>query len=270
METIKVFTAFSGYDSQMMALQRVAERHDGMIGFDLVGWSEIDKYAIKAHDLLFPEYKDRNYGDISKIDWPAVPDFDLFTYSSPCQDWSNAGLQRGGEEGSGTRSSLLWECRKAIIAKKPKYLLLENVKALVGKKFRPYFDKWCNELSEYGYNNYWKVMNARDYGVPQNRERVFLLSIRKDADDGNFVFPQKFELKEFLKDKLEDSVDDKYYLSEKSIEGFMGHNERHEEKGTGFLFKPKDANRGGGQSATCLRANSAICATDNTIKYEDE
>ena len=84
MQTIKVFTAFSGYDSQMMALQRVAERHDGMIGFDLVGWSEIDKYAIKAHDLLFPEYKNRNYGDISKIDWPAVPDFDLFTYSSPC------------------------------------------------------------------------------------------------------------------------------------------------------------------------------------------
>ena len=79
METIKVFTAFSGYDSQMMALQRVAERHDGMIGFDLVGWSEIDKYAIKAHDLLFPEYKDRNYGDISKVDWSVVPDFDLFT-----------------------------------------------------------------------------------------------------------------------------------------------------------------------------------------------
>ena len=269
MQTIKVFTAFSGYDSQMMALQRVAERHEGMIGFDLVGWSEIDKYAIKAHDLLFPEYKDRNYGDISKIDWPVVPDFDLFTYSFPCTDVSNSGLQKGLEEGSGTRSSLLWECRKAIIAKKPKYLLLENVKALVGKKFKPYFDKWCNELSEYGYNNYWQVMNAKDYGVPQNRERVFLLSIRKDVDDGNFVFPQKFELKEFLKDKLEDAVDDKYYLSEKSIEGFMGHNERHEEKGTGFLFKPKDANRGG-QSATCLRANPALAPTDNTIRYEDE
>ena len=99
-------------------------------------------------------------------------------------------------------------------------------------------------------------------------ERVFLLSIRRDVDEGSFVFPAKFQLTEFLKDKLEDAVDDKYYLSEKSIEGFMGHNERHEEKGTGFLFKPKDANRG--QSATCLRANSAICATDNTIRYEDE
>ena len=86
MKTIKVFTAFSGYDSQMMALNRVADRHKGEIDFELVGWSEIDKYAIKAHDLIFPQYKDRNYGDISLIDWNKVPDFDLFTYSSPCQD----------------------------------------------------------------------------------------------------------------------------------------------------------------------------------------
>ena len=588
METIKVFTAFSGYDSQMMALNRVAERHKGEIDFDLVGWSEIDKYAIKAHDLIFPQYKDRNYGDISQIDWAQVPDFDLFTYSAPCfiagtlihteegykpiekikvgdkvlshnneycmvekighkpsqdiyrvvgsmfdeivctgehpfytremyryghkrerrfrepqwtaakdlsrntylgyaintkselpqwagsidnrwghhrqvnklqpllskqefwyimgryvgdgwkkigqtgngiiiccsnrnedslisafnelgwkaykstertvykytvysnelcsfvdrygylahgkridsetmnlpiemlksfidgvmdsdgcftnneykissvsrelvyglqqciakvyhrsvrmykcrrpnktiiegrevnqrdtytivwhehrkqdkafyedgyiwfpfqkiekldesnlvyniqvadshsytangaivhncQDWSVAGLQRGGKEGSGTRSSLLWECRKAVIAKRPKYLLLENVKALVSKKFIPYFKKWCDELNEYGYYNYWKVMNAKDYGVPQNRERVFLVSIRKDVDSGDFLFPEEFELTTFLKDVLEENVDDKYYLSEKSIEGFISHNDNHESKGTGFI-----------------------------------
>ena len=219
MKIIKVFTAFSGYDSQMMALNRVAERHKGEIDFELVGWSEIDKYAIKAHDLIFPQYKDRNYGDISQIDWNKVPDFDLFTYSSPCQDWSAAGLQRGGQEGSGTRSSLLWECRKAIITKKPKYLLLENVKALVGKKFIPYFNKWCYELEGYGYYNYWRVMNAKDYGVPQNRERVFLLSIRKDIDNSDFIFPKEFELTTCLKDVLEEAVDEKYYLSENSIEG---------------------------------------------------
>ena len=226
-EIIKVFTAFSGYDSQMMALNRVADRHKDEISFDLVGWSEIDKYAIKAHDLIFPQYKDRNYGDISKIDWSQVPDFDLFTYSSPCQDWSSAGLQRGGQEGSGTRSSLLWECRKAIIAKKPKYLLLENVKALISKKFRPYVDKWCRELEEYGYYNYWNVMNAKNYGIPQNRERVFLLSIRSDVDSGNFFFPEGLELTTFLKDVLEENVDEKYYLSEKSIEGFISHNDIH-------------------------------------------
>ena len=232
METIKVFTAFSGYDSQMMALNRVAERHKGDIDFDLIGWSEIDKYAIKAHNLIFPQFKDRNYGDISKIDWDKVPYFDLFTYSSPCQDWSAAGLQRGGQEGSGTRSSLLWECRKAIIAKRPKYLLLENVKNLVSLKFLPYFKKWCRELEDYGYYNYWKVMNSKDYGVPQNRERVFLLSIRNDVDNGDFVFPEEFELSTFLKDVLEENVDDKYYLSEKSISGFLTLN--YKEGGPGF------------------------------------
>ena len=152
-----------------------------------------------------------------------------------CQDWSVAGLQRGGKEGSGTRSSLLWECRNAVIAKRPKYLLLENVKALVSKKFIPYFKKWCDELNDYGYYNYWKVMNAKDYGVPQNRERVFLVSIRKDVDSGDFLFPEEFELTTFLKDVLEENVDDKYYLSEKSVEGFISHNENHESKGTGFI-----------------------------------
>ena len=235
METIKVFTAFSGYDSQMMALNRVAERHKGEIDFDLVGWSEIDKYAIKAHDLIFPQYKDRNYGDISQIDWAQVPDFDLFTYSFPCTDISNSGLQKGLDEDSGTRSSLLWECRNAVIAKRPKYLLLENVKALVSKKFIPYFKKWCDELNDYGYYNYWKVMNAKDFGVPQNRERVFLVSIRKDVDSGDFLFPEEFELTTFLKDVLEENVDDKYYLSEKSVEGFISHNDNHESKGTGFI-----------------------------------
>ena len=87
---IRVFTAFSGYDSQCMALERAG------IDYDLVGWSEIDKYAILAHDAIFPQFKGRNYGDITKIDWNSVPDFDLFTYSSPCQDFSKAGRMRGG------------------------------------------------------------------------------------------------------------------------------------------------------------------------------
>lgn len=110
---IRVFTAFSGYDSQCLALERLKQNFPDF-DYELVGWSEIDKYAIQAHNALFPQWADRNYGDISKIDWNEVPDFDLFTYSSPCQDFSNAGLQRGGEEGSGTRSSLLWECRRSF------------------------------------------------------------------------------------------------------------------------------------------------------------
>ena len=182
---MKVFTAFSGYDSQCMALDRLKE--DFGFDYELVGWSEIDKYAIQAHNAIYPQWSDRNYGDISKIDWEQVPNFDLFTYSSPCQDFSNAGLQRGGEEGSGTRSSLLWECRKAILAKKPKYLLMENVAALVSKKFLPLFNKWQTELEGYGYKNFAQVLNAKDYGIPQNRERIFLISI---LGDEKYHFPQ--------------------------------------------------------------------------------
>ena len=256
---LRVFTAFSGYDSQCMALDRIG------IPYTLVGWSEIDKNAIMAHNAVYPQYADRNYGDIQQIDWKQVPDFDLFTFSSPCQDFSSAGLQRGGQEGSGTRSSLLWECRKAIIEKKPKYLLLENVKALVSKKFIGLFNKWLNELEGYGYTNYWQVLNAKDYGVPQNRERVFCVSILDD--DSIYNFPLPFPLEKRLKDVLEPEVDDKYVLSDTAIEGFLKHNLNHLAKGTGFLFKPKEVDLpGGGKVANCLRVNSALCPTDNTIK----
>ena len=206
---LKVFTAFSGYDSQCMALDRLKNDFPEF-DYELVGWAEIDTYAIKAHNAVYPQWADCNYGDISKINWDEVPDFDLFTYSSPCQDFSNAGLQRGGEEGSGTHSSLLWECRRAIIAKKPKYLLLENVAALVSKKFLPLFNKWQLELESYGYSNYAQVLNAKDYGIPQNRERIFLVSI---FGDEKYSFPKPFPLELRLKDMLEKEVDEKYYLS---------------------------------------------------------
>ena len=224
---LRVFTAFSGYDSQCMALDRIG------IPYELVGWSEIDKFAIQAHNAVYPQYADRNYGDISKIDWASVPDFDLFTYSFPCTDISNAGVQKGLEEGSGTRSSLLWECCKVIETKKPKYLLMENVKALVSKKFLPYYNKWEQYLAGFGYDNYCKVINATECGVPQNRERIFIVSILDN--DKTFHFPEPYPLTKMLKDVLEQEVDDKYVLSEKSIEGFLQHNENHEEKGTGFV-----------------------------------
>ena len=206
---MKVFTAFSGYDSQCMALDRLG------IDYNLVGWSEIDKYAIQAHNAVYPQYADRNYGDICKIDWIKVPDFDLFTYSFPCQDISNAGLQRGLKEGSGTRSGLLWECRKAIEIKRPKYLLMENVKALTSEKFLPYLQKWLFFLESMGYSNFTKVLNSKDYGVPQNRERVFCVSI---LGEERYYFPKPFKLEKRLKDVLENNVDESYYLSKKLID----------------------------------------------------
>ena len=210
---IRIFEAFAGYGSQSLALERL-KRSFPNFDYEVVGISEIDKYAIDAYNALHPGVT--NYGDISKINWDEVPDFDLFTYSSPCQDFSSAGLQRGGQEGSGTRSSLLWECRRAIIAKKPKYLLLENVAALVSEKFLPLFNKWQAELESYGYSNFAQVLNAKNYGVPQNRERVFLVSILDD--DARYHFPEPFKLEKRLKDVLESNVDEKYYLSDKMID----------------------------------------------------
>lgn len=251
---LRVFTAFSGYDSQCMALDRAG------IDYELVGWSEIDKYAIAAHNAVYPQYAGRNYGDISKIDWQKVPDFDLFTYSSPCQDFSAAGLQRGGTKGSGTRSSLLWECERAIAAKRPKYLLFENVAALVSQKFIRLFNEWQLLLERMGYTNFTQVLNAKDYGVPQNRERVFMVSIR-DCEQP-YYFPKPIPLTKRIKDVMEDNVPEKYYLSERALNGFEKHNENHKAKGTGFIFKPKTGN----DVANALRANGGLNATDNTIK----
>lgn len=213
MKKIRVFEAFAGYGSTALAMKKLQVEFPDIVEFEFVGISEIDKYAIQAYNALHPNVP--NYGDISKIDWSQVPDFDLFTYSSPCQDFSNAGLQKGGTEGSGTRSSLLWECRRAIVAKRPKYLLLENVAALVSQKFLPLFNKWQAELASYGYSNFAEVLNAKDFGVPQNRERVFLVSI---LGGNSYHFPKPFKLEKRLKDVLEENVDEKYYLSDKMID----------------------------------------------------
>ena len=211
---IKVFTAFSGYDSQCLALDRLSKNFPDFT-YELVGWSEIDKYAIKAHDAIYPQWADRNFGDISKIDWNQVPDFDLFTYSFPCTDISSAGQQKGLEKGSGTRSSLLWECQKAIEIKRPKYCLMENVSALVSEKFLPFFLEWERLMCRYGYDNFNKVLNAKDYGVPQNRERIFMVSIHNPSS--TYYFPEPFKLEKRLKDVLEQNVDEKYYLSDKLV-----------------------------------------------------
>lgn len=222
---LKVFTAFSGYDSQCMALDRLG------IDYELVGWSEIDKYAIMAHNAVFPQYKNRNFGDISKIDWGNVPNFDLFTYSFPCTDISSAGQQKGLEEGSGTRSGLLWECKKAIELKRPKYLLMENVKALAQKKFLPYLHKWHLFLTQMGYTNFTQILNSKNFGVPQNRERIFMISILGDAW---FDFPKPFLSDRKLKHLLEQNINDSYYLSQRSLSSFI--RKVQKEKGNGFAL----------------------------------
>lgn len=223
---LKVLELFAGYGSQHMALTRLGIETECHI-------SEIDKFAIKAYNQLHGETF--NHGDICKIDETKLPQYDLITYSSPCQDFSVAGKQQGGDKNSGTRSSLLWECERIIKAVKPKYLLMENVKNLVGKKHKHNFDAWLKVLEELGYDNYWQVLNAKDYGIPQNRERVFVVSIRKDLNE-TYTFPPKKELKLKFKDFLESEVEDKYKISSTRLESIKKSTFNQDK----IRIKPKD------------------------------
>lgn len=226
---IRVFEAFCGYGSQAIALQRLKDDCPNF-DYEVVGVSEVDKYAIKAYEAIHGHCP--NYGDIREINWKIVPAFDLLTYSFPCTDVSIVGKQRGLSEGSGTSSSLLWECAKAIRAKKPKYLIMENVKNILSKKFISDYQKWVDYLTEQGYTTYTQVLDALDYGVPQHRERVFAVSIR---GGGNYCFPNKLGSRATLDDVLEDCVEDKYYLSEKALDYF---NRVNADKSHNHKFKP--------------------------------
>ena len=257
---LRLVTLCSGYDSQCLAMERLKKKNPEF-DYTLVAWSEIDKYAIRAHDALFPQWKDRNLGDMTKIDWSKVEDFDMLFYSTPCQSISQAGLQHGFTEGSGTRSSIIWNVRDAIVAKRPKYLCLENVAAMVSSKFLPMFNLWQNTLQQLGYVNFAKVLNAKDYGVPQNRERIFLFSIRDDGDSPKYYFPKPIKLEKRLKDVLEEKVDEKYYLSDETVQKFVEHCDRKKLEGCGFKFEPTDGDCVG----HTVTSKNGSRATDNFI-----
>lgn len=206
---MKVLSLFTGIGAFEKALTNIG------IDYELVGFSEIDKYAIKSYCAIHNVNESLNLGDITKIEKEKLPRFiDLITHGSPCQDFSVAGLQAGGDIGSETRSSLMWNTVDIVEWCLPKYVIWENVKNLLSKKHRHNFDSYIEIMDKLGYNSYYQVLNAKDYGIPQNRERVYTISIRKDIDKGNFIFPEKQELKIRLKDVLEDNVEEKYYLSE--------------------------------------------------------
>lgn len=206
---LKLLSLFTGIGAFEKALERLN------IDYELVGFSEIDKYAIKSYCAVHNVSENKNLGDVAKIEIDKIPDFDLMSWGFPCQDISIAGRMKGIKEG--TRSGLYYEGYKILKAKMPKISIIENVKNLTSQRFRSQFDSILNDISELGYNNYWKILNAKDYGVPQNRERVFIVSIRKDIDKGNFAFPSPITLNLKLKDILEDKVDDKFYLTENGI-----------------------------------------------------
>lgn len=231
-EKLKVIELFAGIGAQRQALK------DANIEHEIVAISEIDKYALIAYEKLHGPTS--NLGDISKIN--KLPKADMWTYSFPCTDISLAGRMHGFEKGSNTHSSLLWEVQRLLEESKkekelPKYLIMENVKNLVSKKFMPLFNVWLEYLESLGYKNFYKVLNAKDYGVPQNRERVFMVSVLDCSVD--FEFPSKQELKTKLGDLLEENVDEKYFLSNKLINCFSSMKNRN---GLirGLRFRPRE------------------------------
>ena len=251
---MKLFSLFSGIGGPEKALKRLG------IEYELVGYSEIDKYASKSYSVVHDEPEIKNYWDITKINEKELPDFDLMTWGFPCQDISIAGKQAGIHEG--TRSGLYYDGLRILKEKKPKYSLIENVKALTSKKFKDAFESILNDLDQAGYNNYWQVLDAKDYGIPQHRERVFIVSIRKDIDQ-EFKFPEKEELKLKLKDLLEEEVEEKYYLSDRMIKTFSDMTNRN-----GYIrgkcFKPH--NLDDDRVANTIKTTAGSRPEDNFVK----
>lgn len=207
---MRYLSLFSGIGAFEKALRNIG------IDYELVGFSEIDKYAIKSYCAIHGVSEKLNLGDISEINLDglrALGPIDLITHGSPCQDFSIAGKLAGGDKGSGTRSSLMW-CTVDIVERvRPKYVIWENVRHVLSRRHRHNFDAYLQVMDELGYDSYYQVLNAKHYGIPQNRERVFTVSIRKDIDKKTFKFPEKEELKLKLKDVLEETVDEKFFIN---------------------------------------------------------
>ena len=206
---MKVLELFAGIGACSKALERLG------FNVEIVDAVEIDKYAIASFNAIH----NTNFEVQDITTWNKdLKDIDLITHGSPCQDFSVAGKQAGGDINSGTRSSLMYETIRIVGKLRPKYVLWENVKNLLSKKHKHNFDAYIEAMNILGYNSYYEVLNAKDYGIPQNRERVYTISIRRNVDKFNFLFPKKEELKLRLKDMLEDEVEEKYYLSNAQIE----------------------------------------------------
>ena len=209
---LRMLSLFSGIGAFEEALNNIG------VDYDLVNYCEFEPYIAKAYSLIHNVSEDLNLGDVTKVDETKLKDFDLMTYGFPCQDISSLGNQKGffDEDGNMTRSGLLFEAMRIAKYKKPKYMIAENVRALTSKRMQSQFQELLNMLDEIGYNSYYQVLNSKDYGVPHSRNRVFIVSIRKDIDDGTFKFPDKQELKIVASDLYDKgNVSDEFYLEEK-------------------------------------------------------
>lgn len=219
---IKVLELFGGIGACTKALEKLG------VEFEIADYVEIDNYAVGSYNAMHNFHFTPQ--DITK--WDKQLDVDLIMHGSPCQDFSLAGAQAGADEGSGTRSSLMYETIRIVEKLHPKYIIWENVKNMLSEKHKHNFKNYLTKMDELGYINYFKVLNSKNYGIPQNRERVFTISIRKDINHG-FEFPEEIPLELTLKDLLEPKVDDKYFLSDKMKQYVLSSGTKN------FYYKPE-------------------------------
>ena len=261
---IKVGSDFSGVGAFNQALNRLG------IDYEEVYACDMDKYARQTY---IHNYGEPKYYPLDVYDRQIpIESLDIYMTSPPCQAFSSAGQKHGKND---KRGILFFNSLEFIEVNKPRYFIFENVKGLLSDDNGKTFSEWINLLGgksvngntilfpyqdSVPYHIYWDVLNAKDYGVPQNRERVFIVGIRNDSDN-NFRFPISERLEKSLAHIIEENIPLKYYLSKKMISGFENHNKNHNDKGTGFIYKPKNKS----DIANCLRANAAICPTDNTL-----
>lgn len=264
-QIIDVGSDFSGVGAFNQALQKLRIEYNEVFACDM------DKFARGTFELNYgkPKYYPEN---VYSRDIPIKP-LDIYMTSPPCQSFSLAGGRDGEDD---ERGLLFYNSHEFVQKNKPRYFIFENVKGLLSDDIGKTFARWCDYLggksingnpvifpheNSVPYHIYHKVLNAKNFGIPQNRERIFIIGIRDDVDN-NFSFPKEKFLNKRLKDILEENINEKYFLSEKMIQGFISHSRKHKKKGTGFIWKPKTYQ----DIANCLRANAAICPTDNTIK----
>ena len=274
---IRLIELFAGIGSQAMALKRLGA------DFEHYRVVEFDKYAIKSYNAIHGT--DFEPMDITKIIGSdlGITDTDkycyIMTYSFPCQDLSVAGKQKGMQKGSGTRSGLLWEVERLLneVENLPQVLLMENVPQVHSKANMPDFQKWIDFLESKGYSNYWQDLNAKNYGVAQNRNRCFMISI---LGDYSFKFPKPIELKKIMKDYLEDEAEEKYYINnekaQKLIQKLIDNGtlantilDRQTDRQTDVALTEQSANQMKEKSQTVSRQDmtqeSATCGRTETV-----
>lgn len=257
---VRLIELFAGIGSQAKALERLG------VDFEHYKVIEWDKYAMASYNAIHgTNFETR---DIQKIH---ASDLELrererycyiMTYSFPCQDLSLAGKQKGMTKGSHTRSGLLWEVERILDecnGELPHILLMENVPQVIGKKNIKDFQLWRSKLEKLGYSNYVELLNAKNYGIPQNRNRCFMVSI---LGKYHYSFPKKIKLEKRLKDLLEDKVDEKYYLSDKAVNGFLARNMRYAENDSAMRFEPVERER---ESIGTICARNPTGTTDNYL-----